>query len=60
MNDLSYRRVAALLKLFPSENEVKKENEKKESAHRHVRDLNEYKQLCLTEQKEVQNEPSVT
>ena len=62
MGDPSYRRVHALVKLTaggaakPSEPQ-----ENKQTAHKFVRDLNEYKQLLLQEQKEeVQNEPSVT
>jgi hypothetical protein len=57
MNDPSYRRVAALVKLLPSE---KPKVEIKTESHKFVRDLNEYKQLLLTEQKEVEHEPSVT
>lgn len=60
MGDASYRRVAALIKLLPGDN-TKTSSETKPNAHKFVRDLNEYKQLLLQEQKEeVQNEPSVT
>ena len=61
MGDASYRRVAALIKLLPGERPESQVAETKETAHKFVRDLNEYKQLLLQEQKEeVQHEPSVT
>jgi hypothetical protein len=58
MNDPSYRRVAALVKLMPTDKP--RPEETKTEAHKFVRDLNEYKQLLLLEQKEVEHEPSVT
>jgi hypothetical protein len=57
MNDPSYRRVHSLVKLVPA---IKPQVEVKTEAHKFVRDLNEYKQLLLLEQKEVEHEPSIT
>lgn len=51
MNEPSYRRVLALLKLLPGEKVVAAQPGEQEkpptTAHRFVRDLNEYKQLLL-------------
>lgn len=61
MGDLSSRRVEALVKLTGGGPDQKQSVENKANAHKFVRDLNEYKQLLLKEQKEeVQSEPSVT
>ncbi|NJL25585.1 MAG: hypothetical protein HC902_10710 [Calothrix sp. SM1_5_4] len=57
LGDLSYRRVEAILRLTPTDKA--EPAEAKQTAHKFVRDLNEYKKL-LSEQKEVQHEPSVT
>jgi hypothetical protein len=59
IGDLSYQRVLALVRLSPSEKPAATQS-KSETAHKFVRDLDEYKQLLLWEQKEVENEPSAT
>jgi hypothetical protein len=58
MNEPSFRRVESLVKLVGGDKPAPVET--KAEAHKFVRDLNEYKQLLLQEQKEVEHEPSVT
>ena len=65
MGDLSYRRVLALVKLVPRDaqttaGDADAHQSKKQNTNKFVRDLNEYKQLLLQEQKEVHSEQPVT
>lgn len=57
MNEPSYRRVVSLINLLKKESSEAEVAPSKQSSHKFVRDLNEYKQL-LREQKEKKDEPT--
>jgi hypothetical protein len=68
MGDVGYRRILSLIKLLPAggegcvsgEPDTNTNQNKKPNTHKFVRDLDEYKQLLLSEQKEDDYELSIT